>query len=51
MLGIILFDRVYVPTTPEQIPALQAALEPYPAELVPMLREPVDEGTYLIVSE
>lgn len=46
-----LFDRVYVPTTPEQVPALQAALEPYPAELVPMLREPVDDGTYLIVSE
>lgn len=46
-----IFDRVYVPTTPEQVPALQAALEPYAAELVPILQEPVDEGTYLIVSE
>ena len=46
-----IFDRVYVPTTPEQLPALQAALAPYAAELVPILQEPVDEGTYLIVSE
>ena len=42
------FDRVYVPTVPQQIPALQAALEPYAAELVPILAEPPAEGVYLI---
>ena len=42
------FDRIYVPTTPEGIPALQAALLPYTAELVPILAEPLDEGAYLI---
>lgn len=43
------FDRVYVPTTEEQLPALQAALEPYAAELVPILTEAPAEGGYLIV--
>ena len=42
------FDRIYVPTTPEGIPALQTALLPYTAELVPILAEPLDEGAYLI---
>lgn len=42
------FDRVYVPTTPERLPELQAALEPYTAELVPILAEPLAEGAYLI---
>lgn len=42
------FDRIYVPTTAEQLPALEAALEPYPAELVPILTEPPETGDYLI---
>lgn len=46
-----LFDRVYVPTTVEQLPALQAALEPYPAELVPMLTAEPDSETYLVIPE
>ncbi len=44
-----IFDRIYVRTTEPQ--PLQAALEPYRAELVPMVTEPPADGTYLIVSE
>lgn len=42
------FDRIYVPTTEEELPALQAALEPYTAELVPILETAPAEGAYLI---
>ena len=46
------FDRVYVPTTEEQIPALEAALAPYSAALVPVLTAaPAAEGAYLIASD
>lgn len=41
------FDRVYVETTAEQLPALRAAMEPYSAELVPIVAEAV-EGSYLL---
>jgi len=46
-----LFDRIYVPTTEEQLPALQAALEPYTAELIPVYHTAPAGGTYLIVPE
>lgn len=42
------FDRVYVPTTVEQLPALKAALTPYSAELVPILTAPLADGAYLL---
>lgn len=42
-----LFDRIYVETTAEELPALTAALEPYEAELVPILKEPSAAGSYL----
>ena len=42
------FDRIYVETTAEQLPALTAALEPYDAELVPILSEAPAEGSYLL---
>ncbi len=42
------FDRIYVPTTEEQLPALQEALAPYPAELVPILESAPAVGVYLI---
>lgn len=43
------FDRVYVETTAEQLPALRAAMEPYNAELVPIVTEAV-EGSYLLAA-
>ncbi len=42
------FDRVYVPTTEDKLPALRAALAPYAAELVPILAAAPAEGDYLI---
>ena len=42
------FDRIYVPATEEELPALRAALEPYPAELVPILPAAPAEGVYLV---
>ena len=42
------FDRIYVPTTEEQLPALREALEPYTAELIPILESAPAEGAYLI---
>ena len=42
------FDRIYVPTTEEELPALRAALEPYPAELVPILPAAPAESVYLV---
>ena len=45
------FDRIYVPTAEEQLPELRAALEPYTAELVPILAEPpADDVPYLLAS-
>ena len=46
-----LFDRIYVPTAEAQVPALQAALEPYTAELVPVYNMYPAGGTYLVVPE
>lgn len=46
-----LFDRIYVPTTEAQLPALQAALEPYTAELIPVYDMYPTGGTYLVVPE
>ncbi len=43
-----IFDRIYVPATPEQLPALREALGEYPAELVPILHEAIEDGDYLI---
>lgn len=45
------FDRIYVPTTEDKIPALRAALAPYGASLVPVLPAAPAEGPYLIASE
>ena len=45
------FDRIYVPTTEENIPALLAALEPYGAALVPILDSVPTEGPYLLSVE
>ena len=45
------FDRIYVPTTAEQLPALTAAMEPYDAELVPVLSGPAAEGSYLLAAQ
>lgn len=42
------FDRIYVPTTEEKIPALREALAPYGASLVPILTAAPAEGPYLI---
>ena len=42
------FDRIYVPATEEQLPALQEALAPYSAELVPILDSAPAEGGYLL---
>lgn len=42
------FDRVYAETTAEELPALAAALAPYSAELVPILKEPPADGSYLL---
>ena len=42
------FDRIYVETTAEQLPALTAALAPYSAELVPILSAPPASGSYLL---
>ena len=44
------FDRIYVETTAEQLPALTAALEPYDAELVPILSEAPASGSYLLTA-
>lgn len=46
----IRFDRIYVQTTEEQLPALRSALENYPAQLVPILRAALPDGadSYLI---
>lgn len=46
------FDRIYVPTTEVGIPALREALDPYPAELVPILTMPpeTESGTFFIAS-
>ena len=44
------FDRIYVETTVEQLPALTAALEPYDAELVPILSEAPASGSYLLTA-
>ena len=45
------FDRIYVPTTAEQLPELRAAMEPYDAELVPILSGPAAEGSYLLAAQ
>lgn len=43
------FDRVYVETTEDELPALQAALGAYADKLVPILAEPrTDGGAYLL---
>ena len=42
------FDRIYVPTTEERIPALDAAMASCRAELIPVLAAPPAEGRYLI---
>lgn len=48
----IRFDRIYVPTSEANIPALLEALAPYTAELVPILSAPAaDDGAYLIGAE
>ena len=47
----IVFDRIYVPTTEAQIPALREALAAYGAELVPVLDAAVAEGPFLLNSE
>jgi len=44
----IRFDRIYVPTTADKIPALEEALAPYSAELVPILKTAPAEGDYLL---
>ena len=44
------FDRIYVETTAEQLPALTAALEPHDAELVPILSEAPAAGSYLLTA-
>ena len=44
------FDRIYVETTAEQLPALIAAMEPYDAELVPILSEAPASGSYLLTA-
>lgn len=41
------FDRIYVETTAEELPALTQALAPYSAQLVPILPEAAGEGNYL----
>ena len=46
----IRFDRIYVQTTAERLPELKAALEPYTAELIPILKEAPAEGEYLLES-
>ncbi len=43
-----LFERIYVETTAEELPALSAALAPYSTELVPILREAPASGGYLL---
>lgn len=43
------FDRIYVPTTEENIPALLSALEPYGAALVPILDSALAEGPYMLL--
>ena len=43
-----LFDRIYVPTTGEQLPALREALAPYSVELIPILETAPVTGEYLI---
>ena len=45
------FDRIYVPTTEENIPALREALAPYGAALVPILDAALAEGPYLLSVE
>ena len=45
------FDRIYVPTTAEQLPELRTAMEPYDAELVPILSGPAAEGSYLLAAQ
>ena len=44
------FDRIYVPCTEDQLEALRAAMEPYAAELVPILpaAPAAADGPYLI---
>jgi len=43
------FDRIYVPTTEEQLPELRAAMAPFEdTELVPILKEPGAEEVYLL---
>lgn len=42
------FDRIYVPTTGDKLPALRTALAPYSAELVPVLADAPAAGAYLI---
>ncbi len=44
------FDRIYVETTAEQLPALTAALEPYDAEGSPILSEAPASGSYLLTA-
>lgn len=44
------FDRIYVETTAEQIPALTAAFEGLDVEWIPMLHEARADGSYLLVS-
>lgn len=43
------FDRVYVETTAEELPALAAAMATCPAELVPIMAEPRN-GSYLLAA-
>ena len=45
------FDRIYVPTTEENIPALREALAPYGAAFVPILDAALAEGPYLLSVE
>lgn len=43
-----LFDRVYVPAPEERLDELRAALAPYDAEFIPILKEPPAEGPFLL---
>ena len=45
------FDRIYVRTTAEELPALRSAVEPYEVELVPILMEAGDSGSYLVSAQ
>lgn len=45
------FDRIYVRTTAEELPALRSAVEPYEVELVPILTEAGDSGSYLVSAQ